>query len=155
MGKRMVRFAVLLCIFLFGLSACSSPDTKEANVSDGGFRIELSKPDTIKAGEKIEYTVTVSKDGVPVTNAEVIVNLEMADMDHGKNGFRAKMINHVYKGQASLPMGGNWIAYVHVKSGGVNSTKAFPFKVTGDMLSPEELKRAGLNENGALPHPDF
>jgi hypothetical protein len=148
-------YAVFALLFLLlGLTACSG--NNEENVLPGGLKIEFSYPDQVKSGQVTEYTVKITKDNQPLENAEVIVMLEMAEMDHGKNGFRGKMTEPgVYKGEAVLPMGGDWIAYVRVKTADIETTKDFSFKAEGNMLSTEELEKVGLDKNGAKLNPDF
>lgn len=155
LGVKKIGWFVLLSLFV--LVACSANE-KEQSVSqnDGGLQVTFTTPKKVEAGKKTEYTVHVSRNGNPVADAEVIVHLEMADMDHGLNGFRGKMTESgVYKGQAVLPMGGDWIAYVKVKRGSEKVTKRFEFKAEGGMMSPEELEKSGLHENGSLKNPDF
>lgn len=150
-----VLFILLLMVGF--LTACSSGDkTNGDGAGADGIQVQLIKPDVIKAGQKVEYTVNLSQQNQPVKDADVTVSLEMVDMDHGKNGFRGKMSDPgVYKGVAVLPMGGNWAAYVKVNAAGKEVTKTFNFKVTGNMLSPSELNNAGLDDSGAKKNPDF
>jgi hypothetical protein len=144
---------VFLLVLLLTMTACSG---QEESLAAAGIGIELKLPDHVQSGQKAEYIVNIRKGDRPVTGAQVVVNLEMAAMDHGKNGFRAIMTEPgQYKGQAVLPMGGDWIAYVKVKKDGQEQTKQFPFKASGDMLSPHEMKAKGLNEDGSLKNADF
>lgn len=144
-----------LLLLLLGLTSCSG--NKEDNTAlPDGLKIEFSHPDSVKSGQVTEYTVKITKDNHPLENAEVVVLLEMAEMDHGKNGFRGKMTEPgVYKGEAVLPMGGEWIAYVRVKTADLETTKEFYFEAEGHMLSTEELEKVGLDKNGAKLNPDF
>ncbi|ERI10480.1 FixH family protein [Aneurinibacillus aneurinilyticus] len=157
--KKKLTLSVVLLLAIFMLAACSSGKGQEGQ-NDGkdtsGMNVAFKAPERVEAGQKLEYSVTIEKDGQPVRDANVIVHLEMAEMDHGENGFRGKMESPgIYKGQAVLPMGGDWIAYVNVKANGVETTRQFAFKAEGDMMLPEELKKAGLNEDGSIQNPDF
>lgn len=154
MGLRKGWQIFLLILLLIGLSACSNQNSSGS--TKDGLQIQFLKPDSIKSGQKVEYTVKLMEKGQPVKDAEVIVALEMVEMDHGKNGFRGIMTEPgVYKGEAVLPMGGDWSAYVKVNFNGVNTTQKFDFKVTGSMLTPEEMAKLGLDKNGAKKNPDF
>lgn len=147
----------LLLLFVVLTTSCSSGD-KDNGDSKGtdGIQVQLIKPEGIKSGQKVEYTIKLMQQNQPLKDADVTVSLEMVEMDHGKNGFRGKMTEPgVYKGEATLPMGGDWAAYVKVKVGGTEVTKTFNFTVTGDMLSPDQLNNAGLDSSGAKKNPDF
>jgi hypothetical protein len=154
--KWVMVFAILLASLV--LAACGSKGQEQQSdtKNEGGIDISFKAPEKTEAGKKLEYTINVMKKGQPIVEADVVVHLEMKEMDHGKNGFRARMIEPgVYKGQAVLPMGGDWVAYVNVKTAGEEVTRSFDFKAEGDMMLPEEMKKAGLNEDGSLANPDF
>ncbi|MFT9849321.1 FixH family protein [Aneurinibacillus sp. REN35] len=146
-------FIALLLVFV--LTACGQEKTGEEKNATS-MKVSFKAPDNIEAGKKMEYSVHIEKDGQPVKDADVVVQLEMAAMDHGKNGFRATMMEPgTYKGQAVLPMGGDWLAYVQIKAGGEDMTEQFAFKAKGDMMLPEEMDKVGLQEDGSLKNPDF
>ncbi|MED4730441.1 FixH family protein [Aneurinibacillus migulanus] len=157
--KKNLTLSVVFLVVILMLAACDSEKGQEEQNSGkntADMNVSFKAPERVEAGQKLEYSVTIEKDGQPVRDADVIVHLEMADMDHGKNGFRGKMESPgIYKGQAVLPMGGDWIAYVNVKTDGIETTRQFDFKAEGDMMFPEEMKKAGLNEDGSIQNPDF
>lgn len=145
---------VFLLLMIFALTACTADNGDQA--AKDGLQIEFIKPDQVTSGKLLEYTVKIKKDNQPLENAEVLVSLEMVEMDHGKNGFRGKMTEPgVYKGEAVLPMGGEWSAYVKVKSPDIETTKSFTFEADGNMLNADELQQVGLDKNGAKLNPDF
>lgn len=153
-----IGFPVFLLLLLgVLLTSCTTGNNANGgNEETDGLQVQFVKPDEITSGQKVEYTVKLMKDNQPINNADVTVSLEMVEMDHGKNGFRGKMTEPgVYKGEAVLPMGGDWAAYVKVDAAGQKVTKSFDFKVKGIMLSPDQLNNSGLDSNGAKKNPDF
>jgi hypothetical protein len=157
MRRKWMKILLVWCL-LGMLSACSTG--KKEGQDDvqraGGWKVTFKVPDKVEAGKRLEYIVQVTKGTQPVTDAEVVVHLEMVNMDHGKNGFRGKMVEPgVYKGRAVLPMGGDWIAYVKVKKGEDALTQPFDFKAEGNMMLPEDMEKAGLSPDGSLKNPDF
>ena len=148
-------FVVLfLLLFTMGLTACTGENGDGA--SKDGLQVEFIHPDQVTSGKMTEYSVKISKDNQPLENAEVVVSLEMVEMDHGKNGFLGEMTEPgVYKGEAVLPMDGEWYAYVRVKAGEIETTKSFTFEADGHMLNTDELEKVGLDKNGAKIDPNF
>ncbi|MBN6186100.1 FixH family protein [Aneurinibacillus sp. BA2021] len=153
--KKLWRGGMAMMLLMLMLTACGQNQQGEEKQAEG-MQIAFKAPDKVTAGKKLEYSVQLMKDGQPVQGADVVVHLEMAAMDHGKNGFRAAMTEPgTYKGHAVLPMGGDWLAYVQVKAGKAEETRQFPFTAEGDMMLPEEMDKAGLHEDGSLKNPDF
>ncbi|HBI04429.1 MAG TPA: hypothetical protein DDY49_10435 [Paenibacillaceae bacterium] len=148
-------FIVLfLLLFTMGLTACTGENGDQT--AKDGIQIEFNHPNQVSSGKMTEYSVKITKDNQPIENAEVVVSLEMVQMDHGKNGFLGKMTEPgVYKGEAALPMNGEWYAYVRVKAGEVETTKSFTFEADGHMLNTDELEKIGLDKSGAKIDPNF
>ena len=94
----------------------------------GPFQVTLAtEPTEPKAGET-RFEATVSRNGEPVTNATVNLELSMPSMkmmgpevtlDHTEGG--------EYAGTAKLTMGGEWQAKTAVSAGGETGTAVYEF----------------------------
>ncbi len=86
--------------------------------SKPAYETALQVPDKFKVGEEIPLTLTVKQNNQPVTGLVVTAHLEMKKMDHGTVDVTfAEKENGEYRANAKLPMGGEWVAFIQLKTG--------------------------------------
>lgn len=104
----MKRLVVSLLLIVVLAAGCSSAK----------MDISIEKMPESKTGTPSEMLIKVAEDGVGLEGLSVVASLEMAKMDHGELEVQFEEIGDgLYSGQVELPMGGEWIADVEVKSG--------------------------------------
>lgn len=95
----------------------------------GPFMVTLSTENPPKAGET-QFEATVTRNGQPVTDATVNVNLSMPSMQMAGPEVTLKPAGDHYEGTANLSMGGDWQAKTTVSAGGETGTAIYDFNAS-------------------------
>jgi YtkA-like len=96
----------------------------------GPFQVTLSTdPTRSKVGET-RFRAEVRRDGQPVTDATVNLNLSMTSMTMVGPEVVLKPTGDHYEGTANVSMAGEWEAKTTVSAGGDTGTAVYPFSVS-------------------------
>ena len=121
------RWPISLCTVLLGLALLSA-----CHQNDGPLHMVLTvSPDHPSMTRPIGFTVHISENGQPVTNADVVGTITMKSMDMGKTElkFTSKGNGDYEASLKDMDMSGDWALAVYAARGGVHTRKAFDFKV--------------------------
>jgi len=67
---------------------------------------------------QLPLTIEINDNNQPIEGLQVKATLEMEKMDHGEVDITFDdQGNGQYVGQAALPMGGDWVAYIQLTNG--------------------------------------
>ncbi|MBP1932457.1 FixH family protein [Ammoniphilus resinae] len=81
--------------------------------------------------QQLPLTIEINENSQPVEGLQVKATLEMEKMDHGEVDVTFEdQGNGQYIGQAALPMGGDWVAYIELTDGkqAMEQTQNLSFK---------------------------
>lgn len=119
---------------VYGFEARKTPPVAHLGMwhPAGGFEVRLTtdpEATTAQSGEN-RFRVQVTREGFPVTDADVSIHLTMPTMARmGSADAYAKLTpqNGAYEGTAKLHHAGGWRAHITVKSGGAKGTATYDF----------------------------
>ena len=121
------RWPISLCAVLTILTLLAA-----CHKNDGPLHMVLTvSPDHPRMTRPITFTVHVTENGQPVTNAEVVGTITMKSMDMGKTElkFTAKGNGDYEASLKGMDMSGEWNLAVDATQGGVHTKKNFDFTV--------------------------
>ncbi|HJV47330.1 MAG TPA: FixH family protein [Bacillota bacterium] len=115
-----MKFLTFMALCIALVAGCSSSNN---------WDVKTEVPSLIKSGQSIPIKVIVKEHDQPVQGLDVKVFLEMKRMDHGNEQITLKdQGNGEYVGNATLPMGGDWVANIELKSDGTKKEIVYEFK---------------------------
>lgn len=95
----------------------------------GPFEVTLSTETPPKMGDT-RFEATVTRNGQPVTDATVNLDLSMPSMQMAGPDVTLKPSGNDYEGTANLSMGGEWQAKTTVSAGGETGTAIYNFNAS-------------------------
>lgn len=125
--------AVAAAVILTGCQTIYPPAPKpSANVQSADMRVTLAmRPAHPRQMDPVSFTVmAVDKEGKPVQNAHVSVELVMPFMEMGRNAVAFEPTGpDAYKGSGRFTMSGEWNVVVSVANGADKIVRPFPVRV--------------------------
>ncbi|MDQ0339079.1 nitrogen fixation protein FixH [Caldalkalibacillus uzonensis] len=117
---RNIKYAVVLMVILMAMIGCSSGPAYEAEITAEGAVHE----------DKVVLHLTVTEGEQPVSGLDIKGILEMRRMDHGIIEVHfVETEAGTYRGEAQLPMGGEWIATLQIDNGQEHVRQIVEFEV--------------------------
>ncbi|WP_017756240.1 FixH family protein [Calidifontibacillus oryziterrae] len=129
---------VFVSLFVIGLFIISGCNTLEK------WQVEIVEIPNAATNKESPVSFKISKEGKPATDLSVNATFEMEKMDHGTIEVDlSEQANGIYSGEVSLPMDGEWQAFLDISDGNNRSEEIISFTVNGNK---EEANLSSDNE---------